>query len=169
MEANDLVFLSLLLTRHQVTGVTGWSNLSQRPDWPQNIHTSHCTLYTVHCAHRTLLHIFPHCTILYSKVHFFAAATLLHSASHLLEKSEWCSFSRPIPSQESFAGKQASTTANTTLCQKFPTPWTTKNSQFQISASKMGDELANLNRIEQFIKHHRCWTQNFQLNQTVKS
>ena len=63
-----MVFLSLLLTRHQVTGVTGWSNLSQRPDWPQNIHTSllytaQCTLCTLHCAHRTLLHIFPHCTL----------------------------------------------------------------------------------------------------------
>ena len=169
-----MVFLSLLLTRQQVTGVTGWSNLSQRPDWPQNIHTSHCTLYTAHCTLHTVhtalcctfFHTAQYCT---QKYIFSAAATLLHSASHLLEKSEWCSFSRPIPSQESFAGKQASTTANTTLCQKFPTPWTTQNSQFQISASKMGDELANLNRIEQFIKHHRCWTQNFQLNLTVKS
>ena len=129
----------------------------------------HCTVYTLHSTLCTP-HFAAHFSTLHTQKYIFsAAATLLHSASHLLEKSEWCSFSRPIPSQESFASKQASTTANTTLCQKFPTPWTTQNSQFQISASKMGDELANLNRIEQFIKHHRCWTQNFQLNQTVKS
>ena len=93
-----------------MTGVTGWSNLSQlrlptkHPHNAQNaahcimytLYTAHCTLYTVQYIHN--VQNIPHLSGEYYIPHRTSQlATLLHTASHPLEESEWWSSAGQFP------------------------------------------------------------------------